>query len=85
MIVLSTETNTHFAQVIPRYYADNLTILIEDEFLDLEFTFSLLSPTYQDGFLDFNFNFSAVNQRRYKLTITDDEDNIIWKGKAKGQ
>ena len=86
MIVLSTETNEHFIQIIPRFYDNNLTLIVEDEFKDIEENINIVNlVNYEDGFMDLSFQFQPIAKRRYKLTLINIEDQILWKGKAKGQ
>lgn len=85
MISLSTDTNTQYVQVIPRYYDNLLTLVIHDEYTDTDTEIQINNPIYCNGYLDFSFEFAPVEKRNYKITLIDSINNTLWKGKARGQ
>jgi hypothetical protein len=73
-------------KVIPRNYVSNVNIVIRDEQLNKDFTFSTTASTSRD-ILSFTTTYTSSGSsifkegRFYDLTVKDSSDNIIYKDK----
>ena len=85
MIGLDTSTLQQNIQLIPREKCNAYKLYIEDEFTKDTTNVFILYSNYNNGFLNLRFDFSVQDKRRYKLTLKDEYNYIVWKGKAKGQ